>query len=161
VGFRLPSLLAAPRLTPIHDQDGVAPVQKPVAKNVQLLQERARKLAIDAEQKAIEAEQAVQHTQELQSTLHHLNLEHDRACDQLSHADAQFAQFQSSIAQIEQALLSEWGKLNGHNELVQWPDYQALNNYRSAIADFPRVRKSIVTKVEATKQALSKFERDL
>ena len=52
---------------------------------------RARKFAEAAEQQAIEAEEAVQRAPELQSTLQRLYLEHDRACDQLSHSDEPFA----------------------------------------------------------------------
>jgi hypothetical protein len=119
--------------------------------------ESARK---ELESKQHELDQKAQKAVELQARAQRLQKDVDDAGDRLVAADAQCAAFQQRAAQLKDTLAQVWGAgPQGQRGMIPAVDYSGLVAVQAAVADFPRVRSTLESKLKTTQAALAAFER--
>jgi chromosome segregation ATPase len=119
-------------------------------------------LAIDQEYEARRAamEAEITRAKELQRQLANLNKHVDDASEILARADSQFQACKAAVAQVRNGMLTAWGSGHVDGSVDRPPSYQALVEIEASVADYPRVREHLVTKVKAAETALSDFQRE-
>jgi FtsZ-interacting cell division protein YlmF len=114
----------------------------------------------EAAAKAAEADQKEAEAHALQRQYENLYKELDQTSDKLMHADGNFATFQSAAKSMRQEMINFWGQSHADGSALKPPHYGDLVAIEAAIADYPRIREQLVQKVDASKRALSEFERE-
>lgn len=131
-------------------------IPAPVKSLLSKFDENIQRAHAELESKQLELERQCAEAVELQKNHAALNRELDHCADRLIHADEQFENFKLELAGLKDNFLDAWG----NPSVVGGPNYRHIVMLEAAIADYPRVRQHLVSKVESAKTALSEFERE-
>ena len=104
------------------------------------------------------ATQAVE-ARELQETARRLQRELEQAEKRLAAATQQFEQLKSEAASLRGIFGNGWGRTDVDSTALNPPVYSNLISIEAAVADFPRVRKHLQSKVTLARSALQEFEQ--
>ena len=128
----------------------------PIKSRLSSFEENLKRAQAELEEKHAELELKHAEATKLQQRYDALNFEVDRHADELARADGYFHTFEAQLAGLKNRFLDVWGDENSEFG----PNYREIISLEAAIADFPRVRKHIVAKLDAAQAALNAFERE-
>ena len=83
----------------------------------------------------------------------------EQAEGQLAVATDQFEQLSSQAENLRGILGNAWGLTHGDGSALNPPVYSYLVTIEAAVADFPRVRKDLQSKVNRARSAVREFEQ--
>lgn len=106
---------------------------------------------------ALESE--IARAKQLQQDLANLQKHVDDANERLSRADSQFERCKAAVTQLRAGMLTAWGTGHVDGSVDRPVSYQALVDIEAAIADYPRVRAELLTKVKYAEHSLSQFQQ--
>lgn len=130
----------------------LAPIKSRLAK----FDENIQRAHAELEEKQAELERKHAEAAQLQERHNALTFEIDRHADELARADNYFHTFEAQLAGLKTRFLDVWGDENSEFG----PNYREIISLEAAIADYPRVRKHIVAKLDAAQATLNAFERE-
>ncbi len=123
----------------------------------QKLENSLRRSKTELEAKQLEVDRQILESSELKERLRSLNADVQRYTDQLQRADEQFNRNQEGLQTFKDAVLTGWGRSDSPGA----PTYREIVALEGAIADYPRVRSFILSKITEAKEALRDLERML
>jgi hypothetical protein len=104
-----------------------------------------------------DAERQTSEARELQKTAEKLYRALDQAEKRLAAADQQCERLKSEAAYLCNVLGDSWGHTDVDGTALNPPVYSNLVSIEAAVADFPRVRKLLQSKVSLARSALREF----
>jgi prefoldin subunit 5 len=109
---------------------------------------------------AIRAQKSKQ--REVQEQIDRLQRQVDEVQDRVDRAEQTKSFFAQRITQLQQLLLTIWGKdrvLNVDPTSQALDCYTTISTLRAAIEDYPRIKRHLDAELSAAKQRLAQFER--
>jgi len=125
-------------------------------------QDRIRHSQEQLDQKRAELDKESAEAAAVQERLHYLQIDVERAADQLTMAEGQLHAFKATLAALRGALLESWG----NTSIIAYhgadgPNYSDVVRIQAAVDDWPRVRAHLSAKVETAQKALANFSLNL
>jgi hypothetical protein len=126
---------------------------------IQRLRERRQQADADLKQQQAETERRVAESRALQATAERLQRDVDCAERQLAVAEQQCERVNAQRSELCEAVGSGWGLTHADGSVLNPPAYINLVSLEAAVADFPRARKQLQSKISLARTALREFER--
>jgi hypothetical protein len=126
---------------------------------IRRLQERVQHTDAELKQRQADAERRAVEARELQGIAERLQCEVDQTEKRLAVAEEQFEGLKSQAAYLGDVLSNSWGRIDVDGSALHPPVYSNLVTIEAAVADFPRVRKHLQSKVSLARSALREFEQ--